>query len=110
MSNQPLRDFINSSFNHKLHALAEAWGLESWNITAYLLRHTGPSHDHLNQLRPLAEIKRRGRWCSDRSVKRYEKAGLVTGRLASVAPAVLQRMRECEQEVPLLVTRALARA
>ena len=43
-------------------------------------------------------------------MKRYEKAGLVTGRLGSVAPAVLQRMRECEQEVPLLVTRALARA
>ena len=30
-------------------------------------------------------------------------------RLAGIAPAVLQRMRECEREVPLLVTRAVAR-
>jgi len=100
----------NESLNRKLQTVAEAWGLQAWNITAYLLRHTGPSHDHLNRLRPLAEIKRRGRWASDRSVKRYEKAALVTGRLASIPAPVLRRMRECEGEVPEMLRRLVARA
>ena len=106
----PLISETNGSLNHKLQTAAEAWGLGAWNVTAYLLRHTGPSHDHLNRLRPLAEIKRRGRWGSDRSVKRYEEAALVTGMLASIPAPVVKRMRECEAEVPGMLRRLVTRA
>lgn len=34
----------------------------------------GPSIDRARLARPLAEVKKRGRWKSDRSVMRYEKA------------------------------------
>ena len=40
----------------------------------YSLRHGGASHDALAHRRPLAAIKRRGRWKADSSVKHYEKA------------------------------------
>ena len=43
----------------------------------YQIRHSCPSHDRANHLRPVAEVKKRGRWASDSSVARYEKAGRV---------------------------------
>eukprot|EP00959_Pyramimonas_sp_CCMP1952_P107758 2253266-Pyramimonas_sp.AAC.1 len=38
-----------------------------------MMRHGGASDDALRQTRSLEEIKRRGRWAADTSVKRYEK-------------------------------------
>ena len=40
----------------------------------YSLRHGGASHDMLSGRRAISAIKRRGRWASDASVRRYEKA------------------------------------
>jgi len=45
--------------------------------TLYALRHGGASHEALHRVRPLAEIKKRGRWHTDASVARYEKGGRV---------------------------------
>ena len=44
----------------------------------YQLRHTGASTDMAERARPLSDIKRRGRWQADSSVKRYEKAAILT--------------------------------
>ena len=38
-----------------------------------MARHTGASLDRLEERIPLEEVRRRGRWTSDKSVKRYEK-------------------------------------
>ena len=38
----------------------------------YQLRHGGPSHDRAVGMRSLAEVKQRGGWLTDNSVKRYE--------------------------------------
>ena len=73
----------------RLAIAANEWGLENWQVTTYVLRHTGPSHDHLSKRRSLPEIKRRGRWANDRSVRRYEKAALINSRLASLPPGHL---------------------
>ena len=43
------------------------------DASLYRLRHGGASHDAAAQLRTLVEIKRRGRWQTDTSVRRYEK-------------------------------------
>ncbi|CAK0804389.1 unnamed protein product, partial [Prorocentrum cordatum] len=48
----------------------------------HLLRHTGASRDFVNQLRPLREAKRRGRWKTDASVRRYEKGGRLSEQFA----------------------------
>lgn len=47
---------------------------------AHQLRHASPSVGRTGNRRPLAEVKRRGRWAADRSVKRYETSGLVDSR------------------------------
>ena len=52
---------------------SQALQLDALGITAYSLRHGGASHDLLRRARPLAEVKRRGRWLSDSSLKRYSK-------------------------------------
>lgn len=47
-------------------------GLKTSHAVLYQLRHSGPSHDRLIKSRSLLEVKKRGRWSSDSSVKRYE--------------------------------------
>ena len=41
----------------------------------YMGRHSGPSIDVALRRMPLAEVQKRGRWASFKSVQRYEKAG-----------------------------------
>ena len=47
------------------------------DCSPYRLRHGGPSHDVAQGLRSLVDIKKRGRWAADSSVKRYEKSTLL---------------------------------
>ena len=47
-------------------------GLERFGFVLYQLRHGGPSHDRRYKLRSALEVKLRGRWASDRVMKRYE--------------------------------------
>lgn len=47
-------------------------GMQKSSAVLYQLRHSGPSHDRLHKLRSTLEVKLRGRWESDSSVKRYE--------------------------------------
>ncbi|CAK9105668.1 unnamed protein product [Durusdinium trenchii] len=48
--------------------------LSSKHCVLYQLRHSGPSHDRMTKARSLVDIKKRGRWLSDSSVRRYEAA------------------------------------
>jgi len=52
---------------------AETAGVAGLAPHPYSLRHGGASHDVLYGLRPIALVKRRGRWKADSSVRRYEK-------------------------------------
>ena len=47
--------------------------LDHMHVCLYSLRHGGASHDSLHNLRSLTEIKDRGRWADDRSLRRYRK-------------------------------------
>eukprot|EP00973_Karenia_brevis_P086983 12061932-Karenia_brevis.AAC.1 len=53
------------------------------------LRHAGASADRAQNRRPLAEVKKRGRWASDRSVARYNKENRINQALASLSSKVL---------------------
>ena len=50
----------------------EEWGLK--DATMYRLRHGGASHDIVHGHRHIVEVKKRGRWSTDQSLKRYAKA------------------------------------
>lgn len=54
------------------HATLAHLGLPMETADLYQLRHSGASWDRLKKVRSLLEIKLRGRWSSDASLKRYE--------------------------------------
>lgn len=55
----------------------------------YSLRHGGASWDCLSRRRRLDEIKKRGRWRSDSSVRRYEKAALAAAEANKLSPLTI---------------------
>ena len=65
----------------------------------YVLRHTGASDDYLRHARSLADIKRRGRWISDSSVRRYEKAAKTMAVMENWSPQLLTHLRKCEANI-----------
>ena len=65
-----LQEEFTTSFHRSLHLLS----LGSYHFSPYSVRHAGPSNDFLHHRRDLADIKNRGRWKSDSSVRRYTKA------------------------------------
>ena len=56
-------------------ALARAGAHFGLTVVPYMLRHTGASCDFADGSRTIEQIKHRGRWQSDASVRRYEKGG-----------------------------------
>ncbi|CAK0871112.1 unnamed protein product, partial [Prorocentrum cordatum] len=84
-----LFSFSVEGFAEIFRRAARRLGLEP-ALMPYLLRHSGASRDFVNGLRPLSEVKRRGRWKTDASVRRYEKGAVFDGEpfnLSTVARA-----------------------
>ena len=67
----------------------------------YSLRHGGASEDFLTQRRTLSEIKIRGRWASDSSLKRYTKATQLQAFRRKVPPHVFTLGRQVLKDFPL---------
>ena len=65
----------------------------------YALRHSGPSADRLHLRRSLAEVKARGRWRADSSVRRYQKGGRCLERLSVLTAAMQRYTHQCENRV-----------
>ena len=68
-------------------------------ITPYQMRHAGPSWDALHGNRTDDQIKRRGRWKTDKSVRRYQKAGRLVKAFAVVPPAFAAYHQRCVEVV-----------
>ena len=66
------------------------------NYILYQLRHAGPSHDRAEKLRPLDEVRKRGRWQAHSSVSRYEKSGLLNQAAKMYRPGFLEHAVECD--------------
>ena len=72
----------------------------------YVLRHGGVSADMLGRRRSLADIKKRGRWMQDNSLRRYEKAARALQELEKI-PAVIRRYGSLvEQNLVEFLTRS----
>ena len=65
-------------------------GLEDLGLCRYSMRHGGASHDLLTKSRSVEAVKRRGRWRSDSSLKRYGKETRILSELNKVAPQVIE--------------------
>ena len=79
-------DTLIASFKRALLVL----NLEFLGATLYSLRHGGASFDLLQKRRTLLEIKRRGRWAADSSLKRYAKESRLQHQL-SLVPLPVRR-------------------
>lgn len=66
-------------------------GLRGNHCVPYQLRHSGPSHDLLTRARSMLEVKMRGRWAADSSVKRYEAHARVGQEFQALPKKVQQK-------------------
>ena len=72
-------------------------------IVPYQWRHSGPSIDRAMGWRPLAEVQKRGRWVSQKSVARYEKGARLGVAWTELDVVTRNRTLECEKHLPDLV-------
>jgi len=101
--NQPISPLFKTSYG----ALRKSWEralvklrLKKDFAVLYQLRHSGPSWDRSQNHRSIPEIKDRGGWQSDKSLRRYENHAMVSAnfqkltktlqRQAIAAPALLE--------------------
>ena len=78
-------------------------GLQCLAPVPYTLRHGGASHDILMKRRTIEAIKTRGRWRSDASVARYQKAARALQELNRLGPKTLAFARQVEERLPQLM-------
>ena len=70
----PLWQFSQIEYLAKFRECLVLTGLDKLKFEPYSLRHGGASFDRMTNRRTLDAIKRRGRWTSDSSLRRYERA------------------------------------
>jgi len=73
-------------------------------LVLYQLRHGGASVDRLERRRSPQEILARGRWQSERSLRRYAKSGRVQTLLGKLAPHVREFTKVALRDLELVVT------
>ena len=92
-SSQPLWPFDHGAFVKRYREAAGSLHLETLETSLYALRHGGASWDWASQTRSLLAIKVRGRWQSDASLRRYQKAALLQGEINKI-PLELRQAAE----------------
>ena len=92
-----------------LRAHGNALGLQEINVSLYSLRHGGASRDLLKKYRTLKEIKLRGRWASDSSLRRYSKETKLVDILSRVPPSTLRLGEWLDERLPAVVRQCAPR-
>ena len=67
----------------------EACGLAALRPCLYSLRRGGASEDFLRKRRSLDEVQRRGRWRTEKSVRRYTKEAKLLSELHRIDPRII---------------------
>ena len=76
------------TFRKEFTAAGKALGVE--NLHPYQLRHGGASEDMSSKLQDHPQVKARGRWKTDQSVRRYAKIGRIQQLLNKLTEPNLQ--------------------
>ena len=72
------------------------------SVVMYMFRHAGASMDFARKVRPLAEIKLRGRWKGDQSLRRYEKGDRLAKQLDRLPAPLRNHVVRCAACVNVL--------
>lgn len=84
-----LFDFTVAQLRDAFETAAAVWRVPP-GTCLYQLRHGGATHDILENLRGWTEVKSRGRWASEASLRRYAKVGVLQRYLRIVPGAVIE--------------------
>ena len=82
--------------------------LEGWAFVPYCLRHGGPRADRAEETRSIAEVQRRGRWASEKSLRRYEQTGRLHAVMASLPAPTLLFCRQARAHIIQCLTQPAA--
>lgn len=83
---------------------AQNVGVGTLSVVPYMFRHSGASHDRSAGLRSLNEVRKRGRWATEQSVRRYEKGGRLAQQFASLPPEVQNRAARAEANIMAILS------
>jgi hypothetical protein len=86
---ESLWDFTRFELSQAFSKACTQLGLNHLGPHLYSLRHGGASDDLLRRRRPHGEVKARGRWAADTSLKRYGKAARLQLEINQIAPVVM---------------------
>ena len=93
-------------FRVDYRGLRDAWqgalvdlGLCRTHSVLYQLRHSGPSYDRMVKHRSLLDVKKRGRWLSDSSVRRYEASARLNQEFQKLPKKVQRVAIQAPQQV-----------
>ena len=73
------------------------------DVHLYQLRHGGASHDSAGGFRSLEDVRRRGRWRSWASVRRYEKGSRIGQVLLKLPEDLRAHALSCERSMASIV-------
>lgn len=94
-SHKELLEVFQMAVNH-LH-------LNALGVSLYSLRHGGASFDVISQRRDLAEVKQRGRWSADSSLRRYVKVARLQSEMHKIHPSVVEYGRFIMNNLPQML-------
>ena len=82
-------------------------GLEHLGTCLYTLRHGGATHDILTRRRSMLEVKQRGLWKSDNSLRRYVKLARLQHEQSIIPKSVSEKGLQVLANLPQLLHAAL---
>ena len=94
---------LNMSYLQYLTLFRTAVGNLGLDVVPYQGRHSGASLDRGEGRRSLEAVQKRGRWASQRSVRRYEKAGLLNQSWSKLSVEVKAHCDECLRSISDIV-------
>ena len=106
--NSKLFPFSQEDYSREIRNSVVRLGLENVGFVPYSLRHAGASGDFLENTRTLQEIQFRGRWRSEKSLKRYCKASLAQAVAAEIRPEVIEYGRFVQTHLAALLMKRKA--
>ena len=92
--------FTAPEFGDMIVTAAAAAGLGHMNLTPYGSRHGGASYDRFANRRPVAEVKARGRWKTDSTLKRCAKSALYLRQLSALPPEAVFNATSMQAAAP----------
>ena len=88
-----------TEFTAAFHRACQRANVQVLSPVPYHMRHTGASTDLVSKTRGVEEVKRRGRWQSDKSMNRYLKGGRLGEQFQRLSKATQQNCLNCHSRI-----------